>query len=106
MLLGFVRLWPGGENSDPWNAPAAPNPRPPGGQVADYSLPALVEFRTHWNANMQAIPRTLAHMLSSKDLGGGVADMFEKNTVDYLAVVCDYWRDPGNNRGYGEAWTR
>jgi hypothetical protein len=58
----FVRLWTG---SDPWTGSNTTN--------------QLFQFRDHWNANMGHIERDLAHYLSGRGLGGGVA---------WLSVVC------------------
>jgi len=58
----FVRVWTG---SDPWTA---------GGTQSQ-----LFEFRDHWNANMTHVDRHLAHYLSGRGLGGGVA---------WLSAVC------------------
>lgn len=68
--LGQVRVW--SSNTDPWNAVST------GSQ--------LTQFRNYYNANMSAVPRQLAHFLSGRGLGGGVA---------YLSVVCN------SSYGYG-----
>jgi len=52
----FVRLW---EGSDPWTGTNTSN--------------QLFEFRDVWNATMGQIDRQLAHYLSGRNLGGGVA---------------------------------
>ncbi len=54
--LGYVRLW---TEEDPWNA----------GGTSD----ELVAFREYWNQNMGNVQRDLAHFLSGRGLGGGVA---------------------------------
>jgi hypothetical protein len=54
--LSFLRLWTG---SDIWT----------GGST----FMQLIEFREEWNANMSHIDRHLAHYLSGRNLGGGVA---------------------------------
>jgi len=52
----FSRLW---TTTDPWDA---------GSTSAQ-----LTEFRNHWITNMGHVPRNLAHFLSGRGLGGGVA---------------------------------
>ena len=61
--VSFLRLWT--TSSDPWTANNTSN--------------QLIEFRNYWNANMDAVPRSLAHMLSGRSLGGGIA---------YLNAIC------------------
>jgi len=73
MNVSYLRLWSGGTASDPWTATAG-------------TSAALDEFVTYWRNNMASVNRTLAHMLSGKGLGGGVA---------YVGVLCD------NRYGYG-----
>ncbi len=46
----------------------------------------LPEFRTWWNANRTGVSRNLAHLLSGRSLGGGIA---------YVGVLCS------NTNGYG-----
>ncbi len=75
MFIGFSRLW---TTTDPW--------------IATSSSAALDEFVAYWNANMQSTPRTVAHMLSARSTGGGVA---------YLTVLCDWYGNPGGNVSYG-----
>ena len=53
---GYIRLWIG---EDPWNA----------GGTAD----ELYAFRDFWQAEMNDVERDLAHFLSGRGLGGGVA---------------------------------
>lgn len=77
--IGFARLWTGGAGSDPWT-------------VTSDTLPALDQFVTYWNANMQGEERTAAHLFSGKDLGGGIA---------YLSVLCDNYGFPGESFDYG-----
>lgn len=57
--IGFLRIWSGNSNSDPWNQ---------GGTVSQ-----LFQFQDYWNANMTDIERHAAHFLSGRGLGGGVA---------------------------------
>ncbi len=68
LTISWSRLWTGGAASDPWTASNATDS-------------ALYEFRDHWNASSE-IPgdRSIAHMLSGKPLGGGIA---------YVGVLCD-----------------
>jgi len=73
LLISFARLWPGGADSDPWTA-------------TDGTDTALYELRDYWNANMGGEERTIAHMLSGKSLGGGIA---------YVGVLCN------QSYGYG-----
>jgi hypothetical protein len=80
MFIGFARLWT--TSADPWSATTSSN--------------ALYEFRDYWNANMQSTPRTVAHMLSGRETGGGVA---------WLSVLCDWYGNPGNNLSYGYSGT-
>lgn len=56
LRVGFLRLW---EGDDPWNQNAMGN--------------QLGQFRDHWQAQMGDIERDLAHFLSGRSLGGGVA---------------------------------
>ena len=71
LLINWSRLWTNGATSDPWNA-------------TNGTSTALSEFLNYWNSNMGSVDRTVAHMLSGKNLGGGIA---------YVGVLC--------NRGYG-----
>ncbi|MEO8054659.1 MAG: M12 family metallo-peptidase [Acidobacteriota bacterium] len=52
--------------ADPWNATSG-------------TSAALSEFLTYWNKNRTTVPRSTAHMLSGKGLGGGIA---------YLNALC------------------
>ncbi len=63
LQVNYLSVWttPG----DPW--------------VATTSSAALSEFVSYWNTNRNAVPRSLAHMLSGRNLGGGIA---------YLNAVC------------------
>lgn len=73
LVIGWSRLWPNGAASDPWTATSG-------------TSSVLYEFRDHWTTNMGGVDRTIAHMLSGKDLGGGIA---------YLGVLCN------ESYGYG-----
>lgn len=61
--VSYLRLW--STASDPW--------------VQTSSTCGLFEFGKHWNDNMSGTSRTIAHMLSGKSTGGGVA---------WLGVLC------------------
>jgi hypothetical protein len=66
--IGTVHLWT--TTGDPWTATT------PSG--------TLSELLSYWNTNYTAVSRTIVHMLSGKDMNGGIA---------YLSVLC--------NKGYG-----
>ena len=68
--IGTVHLW--STSSDPWTATTTST--------------ALQELLTYWNANYGSVTRTIVHMLSGKNMGGGIA---------YLGVLCY------NSYGYG-----
>lgn len=70
--VGYLNFW---STTDPYTQPTT------GGQ--------LPEFRSWWNANRQGVPRALAHLLSGRDLGGGIA---------YLNVLC---ASVSGGSGYG-----
>ena len=57
LSVSYVRLWQNA--SDPWTQ---------SGTSAQLS-----QFATVWNQSMQSVPRELAHFLSGRALGGGVA---------------------------------
>ncbi len=57
LLVGYVSLW--ATTSDPW--------------AQTDSLCGLYEFGKYWNENRTGVSRTLAHFLSGKSTGGGVA---------------------------------
>lgn len=65
----WSRLWTGG---DPWDQ-------------GDTST-QLQQFRSYWNANMTGVPRHAVHMLSGRNLGGGIA---------YLNALCGSGFDYG-----------
>lgn len=67
LVINYVRLWPEGGSSDPWS-------------IHSDTSSALGEFRSFWNANMGGVDRTVAHFLSGKSLGGGIA---------YVGVLCN-----------------
>ncbi|MFM8698047.1 MAG: M12 family metallo-peptidase, partial [Phycisphaerales bacterium] len=55
--VSYLRLWQ--TPADPWDAANTSNQLP--------------QFRDHWVANMGAVPRDVAAMLSGRGLGGGIA---------------------------------
>ncbi len=59
----YLSLW--STPSDPWTATS--------------SSAALTEFRTYWNTNHTGVSRTIAHFVSSRSTGGGIA---------YVGVLC------------------
>jgi hypothetical protein len=74
LRINSVSLWTGGAASDPW--------------TASTSGDALNQLVSWWGANrpQSSYPRAIAHFLSAKSLGGGVA---------YLGVLCN------SSFGYG-----
>lgn len=70
--VGYLNLWTAG---DPYDA-------------ADTGE-QLPEFRAWWNANRSGVPRALAHLISGRDLGGGIA---------YVNQLCS---SVTNGAGYG-----
>lgn len=64
MVATYVRVWT--TAADPWDQPGA------GEQ--------LTQFRNYWVQNMWSVSRNLAHFLSGRGLGGGVA---------WLSVMCN-----------------
>lgn len=69
VLVPFLRTW---TTTDPYTQPN--------------TATQLPEFRTYWQANRPTTPHDLAHLLSARSLGGGIA---------YLSGLCS------NNNGYG-----
>ncbi len=72
LLVGSVSLWANGANSDPWNHTSTDQ--------------GLDDFLSYWKNNHSTTPRAIAHFLSGRNLGGGIA---------YLGVLCN------KNYGYG-----
>lgn len=74
MSIGSVSLWE--TSNDPW--------------VQSSTICGLFEFGRYWNDNNTGIERTLAHYLSGKNNGGGVA---------WVGVLCNgpFNQDLGNN---------
>ena len=64
LSLRYLRLW--STSNDPWNATS--------------TSAELEEFGAHWQLNMNSVVRELAHFLSGRGLGGGVA---------YLPGLCN-----------------
>ena len=63
LQVSYLRLW--NTSNDPW--------------AQTSTACALFEFGKYWNDNMAGESRTIAHMLSGKNMGGGVA---------WLGVLC------------------
>ena len=76
--LSYLRLW---NSTDPWNQPST------GDQ--------LYEFRDYWEGSKQSVERDLAHFLSGRGLGGGVA---------WLGVICDSSFNYGLSANLGGAF--
>lgn len=72
LVVGDISLWAGGSNSDPWSHSDTHD--------------GLINFQNYWNTNHKSVKRAIAHFLSGRNLGGGIA---------YLGVLCD------SNYGYG-----
>jgi hypothetical protein len=65
LLVSYVRVWP--TDTDPWTQSSLE--------------PLLYQFENYWETNMTAVPRQTAHLLSGKQLGGGIA---------FLYALCGY----------------
>jgi hypothetical protein len=63
LQVNYLSVWT--DPADPW--------------MTTDSSSALNEFVNYWNSNRTAVPRSVAHMLSARGLGGGIA---------YLSAVC------------------
>lgn len=72
----YLRLW--NNSSDPWNQSG--------------SVDQLYQFQDYWNLNMTGVNRHVAHFLSGRGLGGGVA---------YLPGVCEDQYDYGLSGNLG-----
>ncbi len=70
LLVPYLSLWT--VVDDPWTATT--------------SSAGLSEFASFWNANRSGVPRTLAHFLSGRSTGGGIA---------FVGVLCS------TGAGYG-----
>ncbi len=64
LQVNYLSIWT--TSADPWTATTS-------------SSNALSEFVNYWNANRTGVPRSTAHMLSRRSLGGGIA---------YLNALC------------------
>ena len=62
LKLSYLRIW---TTSDPWSGTDTPS--------------QLDQFVNYWNTNMGSVQRDLAHMMSTRPLGGGIA---------YLDAAC------------------
>lgn len=77
LQIGYIRVWT--TSGDPY-------------PDATSSNTLLTSFRSYWNANMQATPRTIAHFISTRPGGlGGIA---------YIGVLC-----ANLSNGYGYAFS-
>ena len=72
LIVGSVSLWSGGPTTDPWDH--------------INTLNGLLNFQDYWNTNRIAVSRTIAHFLSGRNLGGGIA---------YVGALCN------TSYGYG-----
>jgi cysteine-rich repeat protein len=95
MQIGYSRLFTTGAASDPWTIGVCVDTN--GDGTADNEPcgtgGVLEQFRNHWNTNMRGVDRTLAHFLSGKNLGGGIA---------YIGVLCqNYGGAKGSTYDYG-----
>src|SRR5207249_4065117 len=72
LVVSSIKLWTTDANSDPWTQTNCSG--------------ALNEFLTYWNNNNSGVSRTIAHMLSGKPIGCGIA---------YIGALCN------NSYGYG-----
>ncbi|MFG0251888.1 MAG: M12 family metallo-peptidase [Phycisphaerales bacterium JB038] len=78
LQVSYLRVW--ADANDPWDQ----------GNMGDQ----LTQFRDYWQANMQDVDRHLAHYLSTRNLGGGVA---------WVSVICNApwsYSLAGNLAGY------
>ena len=76
LSVSYVRFWSG---NDPWTATTTTS--------------QLTQFKSVWDATMIPVPRDLAHLLSARSLGGGVA---------YLPGLCTAGQQAGSGAGaYG-----
>ncbi len=76
LQIPYLRLW--ADPNDPWDQ-------------TDMG-PQLDQFRSHWATNMRGVRRTLAHYLTFRGLGGGVA---------WVGTICDYDWGFGLSSGVG-----
>lgn len=59
LVVQSVSLWTAGAGADPW--------------TQTNTTCGLMEFGRYWNLNKTGVSRTIAHFLSGKGLGGGIA---------------------------------
>jgi hypothetical protein len=71
--IGTVHLWT--TSSDPWNATDIEG--------------ALDELGDYWHANYSGVARTTVHLVSGKNLGGGIAWLGVLCRADFQFQVCD-----------------
>lgn len=76
LQVSFLRIW--GDSNDPWTAQGIHE--------------QLDEFREHWWNHMQHIERNVAHFITTRPLGGGLA---------YMSVLCNYWWHYGISANMG-----
>ena len=74
LAITYLRLWP--DSSDPWNQ--------------NDTIDQLYQFRNYWNSYMTHVERHLAHYISGRGLGGGVA---------YMDAICSTRWDYGLSSG-------
>lgn len=70
LVVSFSRIW---NTPSPWNAPNTSQ--------------QLAQFRDYWNANEGGVPRDLAHLLSGRNLGGGIATLSSACTISNAYAV-------------------
>jgi hypothetical protein len=63
LRVSFIRTW---SATDPWTSTSTSDQLP--------------QFRTYWNTNQTSTPRSIAHMIANRALGGGIA---------YLRSICN-----------------
>lgn len=87
MVVSYVSLWPA---TDPW--------------VETGTTCGLFEFGRYWNNNNGGVSRTVAHFLSGKSNGGGVAwiGVLCSGAFSYTATGCTSFSGTSNfGGGYG-----
>jgi len=73
LFISYLKWWPGpNSGSDPWTQSGCSG--------------ALSQFRSYWNSNHAGTERTIAHLMSGKSMGCGIA---------YVGVLCN------TSYGYG-----
>ncbi|MEW6271905.1 MAG: M12 family metallo-peptidase [Thermodesulfobacteriota bacterium] len=66
LVISHADIRAGGTTADPWSATAS-------------TMAALLEFGTWWHGSRTAVARDIAHLLSGKVIGGGIA---------WISVLC------------------